>query len=272
MKIGIIDIGSNTCKLLIAKRESVSSAIDFVILEQSSLPCRLLSLQADGQNFIEEKQSRLLLQCIGEFMKICKKHAVLKVQAVATEAFRKSSNRQQISLLIEKEFGFEIKILTGQEEARGIAKGLDTDPNIKSFQSYSALDIGGGSVEFIHVKNQKLMEKIMSIVFDFGLEAISIGELVKEVNQDEKELKKILGILISENKIVLIDSKFLFDKRHIELLIDSVKKYFSKNESLDIKSFKELTKTSRKFSVPLLEFLDKSEITYRIGNARKIRK
>ena len=30
----------------------------------------------------------------------------------------------------------------------------------------------------------------MSIVFDFGLEAISIGELVKEVNQDEKELKK----------------------------------------------------------------------------------
>ena len=115
------------------------------------------------------------------------------------------------------------------------------------------------------------MEKIMSIVFDFGLEAISLGELVKEVNQDEKELKKILGILISENKIVLIDSKFLFDKRHIELLIDSVKKYFSKNESLDIKSFKELTKTSRKFSVPLLEFLDKSEITYRIGNARKIR-
>ena len=120
-------------------------------------------------------------------------------------------------------------------------------------------------------KNQKLMEKIMSIVFDFGLEAISIGELVKEVNQDEKELKKILGILISENKIVLIDSKFLFDKRHIELLIDSVKKYFSKNKSLDVKSFKELTKTSRKFSVPLLEFLDKSEITYRIGNARKIR-
>ena len=116
-------------------------------------------------------------------------------------------------------------------------------------------------------KNQKLMEKNMSIVFDFGLEAISIGELVKKLIKMKK--KKILGILISENKIVLIDSKFLFDKRHIELLIDSVKKYFSKNKSLDVKSFKELTKTSRKFSVPLLEFLDKSEITYRIGNARK---
>ena len=158
MKVGIIDIGSNTCKLLIAERESASYPMDFVILEQSSLPCRLLSLQADGQNFIEEKKSNLLLECIREFMKICKKHAVHKVQAVATEAFRKSSNRQQISTLIEKEFGFEIKILTGQEEARGIAKGLDTDPNIKSFQSYSALDIGGGSVEFIHVKNHKLKE------------------------------------------------------------------------------------------------------------------
>lgn len=199
MKIGIIDIGSNTCKLLIAEGESASSPIDFVILEQSSLPCRLLSLQADGQNFIEEKQSRLLLQCIGEFMKICKKHAVLKVQAVATEAFRKSSNRQQISLLIEKEFGFEIKILTGQEEARGIAKGLDTDPNIKSFQSYSALDIGGGSVEFIHVKNQKLIE-VLSLPIGAVRMARMDPSFSKEIipAENQKKLRNYVREIISD--------------------------------------------------------------------------
>ena len=208
MKIGIIDIGSNTCKLLIAKKESASSSMDFVILEQSSLPCRLLSLQVDGQNFIEEKQSRLLLQCIGEFMKICKKHAVHKVQAFATEAFRKSSNHQQISLLIEKEFGFEIKILTGQEEARGIAKGLDTDPNIKSFQSYTALDIGGGSVEFIYVKNQKLTEVLslpIGAVRIAGMDPLLSEEIIPPENQ--KKLRNYVREMISDQLCHFLEEK-----------------------------------------------------------------
>lgn len=179
MKVGLIDIGSNTCKLLIAEKPHASSLMDFVVLDQSSLPCRLISLQADGQHFIEEKKSDLLLQCIREFMKICKTHAVDTVQAVATEAFRKSSNRQQISLLVEKEFGFQIKILTGQEEAQGVAKGLNTDPNIKSFVNYSALDIGGGSVEFIQIKNRTLEE-----VLSLPIGAVSIARVDPSFNQE----------------------------------------------------------------------------------------
>ena len=55
------------------------------------------------------------------------------------------------------------------------------------------------------------------------------------------------------------------------LLIDAIRKYFGKNQSLDIKTFKELTSTSRKFAVPLLEYLDKIGITYRLGNERKLK-
>ena len=38
----------------------------------------------------------------------------------------------------------------------------------------------------------------------------------------------------------------------------------------DYATGKEITNTSRKYAVPLLEFLDKQKITYRIGNERKI--
>ena len=39
---------------------------------------------------------------------------------------------------------------------------------------------------------------------------------------------------------------------------------------MDIKQFKEISNTSRQYAVPLLEFLDKNKVTYRIDNGRKI--
>ena len=39
-----------------------------------------------------------------------------------------------------------------------------------------------------------------------------------------------------------------------------------------MKDFKKMTATTRKYAVPLLEYLDKMGITYRIGNERKIKK
>ena len=53
---------------------------------------------------------------------------------------------------------------------------------------------------------------------------------------------------------------------------DSSKKYFINHDSLDIGNFKSITKTSRKYAVPLLEYLDKINITCRIGNERKLQK
>ena len=62
-----------------------------------------------------------------------------------------------------------------------------------------------------------------------------------------------------------------YSKQNIDILIDSIKKFFINNKSLDIKKFKELINVSRKFAVPLLEYLDKINITYRVGNERKFK-
>ena len=43
-------------------------------------------------------------------------------------------------------------------------------------------------------------------------------------------------------------------------------------ETLNIQQFKSMFNTTRKYAVPLLEYLDKQKITYRFGNERKINK
>ncbi len=155
MRIGLIDIGSNTSKLLIAEKKHSIPRDPFFVLEQVSQPCRLLNFSPDHTDQIEDQEYQRLLACLHDFKKTCSKHGVHRIKAVATEAFRKAANAYTIRQKIKDEVGLEIEILSGAEEAIGVTRGLQTDPQIKAWQNYVALDIGGGSIEVIEVVNQE---------------------------------------------------------------------------------------------------------------------
>ena len=53
-------------------------------------------------------------------------------------------------------------------------------------------------------------------------------------------------------------------------IILDMKKHFKNTDLMSITDFKNITSTSRKYAVPLLEYLDKNKITYRDGNNRKL--
>jgi len=83
---------------------------------------------------------------------------VEEVRTVATEAFRKASNSLQIIEIVKQFNGLEIEVLSGIQEAMAVAKGLQTDPLLKDWMDFIAMDIGGGSVELIHVQDCQVME------------------------------------------------------------------------------------------------------------------
>jgi len=117
----------------------------------------------------------------------------------------------------------------------------------------------------------KIMDNIFELIDNKKLQAVTITELINTLDNDKIIIKKLLDVKISDKTIIILDATLLFTQNNIDLLIVTIKKYFLKNEFLNIKAFKELTNTSRKFAVPLLEYLDKINITYRIGNERKLK-
>ena len=121
-------------------------------------------------------------------------------------------------------------------------------------------------------KELEINNKIINIINNKGLNAISIKELNIEFNNDSKLISKMIEIEISNKNIILIEGSLLFSKNNIDKLLNIVKIHFSKNETLDIKEFKKITNTSRKYAVPLLEYFDKLGLTYRVGNERKYKK
>lgn len=144
MRLAGIDIGTLTCRLLIAdllsdgRLKEVRSDRRILRLGEGVDQARQLSAAAMDR----------VLQCIREWREIIDASSVEGVVAVATSAVRDATNRDEFLDRVKREAGVEIEILTGDEEARrtllGIRSGLPA-----GVTDLLALDIGGGSTEFI---------------------------------------------------------------------------------------------------------------------------
>ena len=126
----------------------------------------------------------------------------------------------------------------------------------------------------IKLSKEKIIikEKILSILDEEMFNTSSIDGLAKKLNQSSDTIKKLLYIEKSNNNIIIINGEIIFSINNYNILLNDIKEFFGKNEFLNVKDFKKITNTSRKYAVPLLEFLDKQKITYRLGNERKYNK
>jgi exopolyphosphatase/guanosine-5'-triphosphate,3'-diphosphate pyrophosphatase len=139
-----VDIGTLNCRLLIADLSPSGRLIE-IRSER-----RILRL---GEGVDQTKQLSVaamdrVLQCLREWRELIDASHVDAAAAVATSAVRDAKNRDEFLDRVKREAGFEVELLSGEEEARrtmlGIRSGLSPDVT-----DVLALDIGGGSTEFI---------------------------------------------------------------------------------------------------------------------------
>ena len=139
-----IDIGTLTCRLLIADLPA-----DHRLNELCS-ERRILRLGegVDQSKRLKHEAVDRVIHCLKDWRATIESYRVHAHVAVATSAVRDAANRQEFLNRVRSEAGFEVEILSGDEEARrtmlGIHSGLPGD-----ITDVLALDIGGGSTEFI---------------------------------------------------------------------------------------------------------------------------
>ncbi len=144
MRLAGVDIGTLTCRLLIADLSPGGQ------LREVRSERRILRL---GEGVDQTKRLSVaaidrVLQCLTEWQEIINAAHVDATAAVATSAVRDAANRDEFLSLVKRETGFEVELISGEEEARrtmlGIRSGLP-----HGVTDVLALDIGGGSTEFI---------------------------------------------------------------------------------------------------------------------------
>ncbi|HXT72372.1 MAG TPA: selenocysteine-specific translation elongation factor [Candidatus Angelobacter sp.] len=104
-----------------------------------------------------------------------------------------------------------------------------------------------------------------------GLAAPAVNEVLGRLSVDTRRAQKLLQILIREKTLVKVTDELVFHKSAVEHLRALLVSYKKKNgERLPIAAFKEMTQVTRKYAIPLLEYLDRERLTRRVGNERVI--
>jgi len=106
-----------------------------------------------------------------------------------------------------------------------------------------------------------------------GLSTPTLKETMEQfVDYPTVLVKDVLGLLHREGELVKISETLYYSEEIIAPLIDSVKETIEAEGEIDAPRFKSLTGLTRKFSIPILEYLDRIKVTMRIGDKRVLRK
>lgn len=181
--IGIIDIGSNSIRLILIE----ICDNHFRIIDEEKETVRLgMDMTADGR--LNPIRMEKAISTLSDFKSLCEGLGECNIFPVATEAVRRASNRKEFLQLVKTTLNMDIRVLTGAEEAYYDYFGVI---NSMEFSNVLIMDIGGSSTELIWVENKIIKE---SISLPFG--ALNLSDqfkLSEKMNSNtEKELHTYL--------------------------------------------------------------------------------
>ncbi len=124
----------------------------------------------------------------------------------------------------------------------------------------------------------ELRDRIEQVYVQAGLEAPSLEEALQAAavsNAQRRHGRKILQLLIDGRILVRVQGELFFHRKALDDLTRRLQEFANQNEPrrmIDVTTFKDLAGVSRKYAIPLLEFLDRQRITRREGDRRTILK
>jgi selenocysteine-specific elongation factor len=97
-----------------------------------------------------------------------------------------------------------------------------------------------------------------------------LEEVLTTVTVPPDQARKLVSLLAKEKRLVKISENLLYHAESIARLKELLTGYKKQSVRIDVGKFKDLTDISRKYAIPLLEFLDRERVTRRVGDSRVI--
>jgi selenocysteine-specific elongation factor len=117
----------------------------------------------------------------------------------------------------------------------------------------------------------KAKEQIEAAFVSAGLAVPSVKEVLAKLTVEARRAEKLLQILLREKNLVRVSPELVFHRQALAQLKEQLAAYKkAKGDRISVPAFKELTGITRKYAIPLLEYLDRERLTRRVGEERVI--
>ncbi|MDD3269951.1 MAG: Ppx/GppA phosphatase family protein [Syntrophomonadaceae bacterium] len=164
-KLAIIDMGSNSIRLVLVH---IGREGNYKIVHDLKESARL-ARDFCPELTIKPQRADMAVKIMTMFRRLCRVVEPDEIIVVATDAVRRALNRDEFLARIKEETGFEVRVLSGREEAfydyLGVVNGMKVEDAL-------LMDIGGGSTEIVWVKDRQAVE-----MTSFPLGAINLAQL-----------------------------------------------------------------------------------------------
>ena len=113
-----------------------------------------------------------------------------------------------------------------------------------------------------------LGKKVSALLEAQALSAPFLAEMAESLSTDAVKLKPVLNLMAQNGKAVRVKDDYFIHPDAERDLLEGVERYFAKEKEMSLKDFREIADTTRKWMIPLLEYLDRTQVTMRRGDVR----
>jgi exopolyphosphatase/guanosine-5'-triphosphate,3'-diphosphate pyrophosphatase len=211
-RVAIIDCGTNTFNLLV--KEKVEGK--WKTLFKTKLPVKL-GAGGFSENVLLPNRMARGIDALYSYKNVIDSLGVKDVRVFATSAVREASNGNEFVARVKKHLNFDMEVISGDREAELIFEGVvQTTGELK--EDYLIMDIGGGSTEFIFVRDQKPLWRKSYLLGVSRLHGLL--KPASRINQDDvhrlrahlnAELQDLISFLKENPVKILVGSSGSFD-------------------------------------------------------------
>lgn len=155
-KYGVIDIGTNSMRLLLAEVENGK-----ILHRTKEINTTRIGASVDRQGIISEEGIKRNIEAFQDFINKARQYGAENIWAIATSAVRDAKNGGEFTRLAYEKTGVPIEIISGEKEAQLGYKGVLMSLHESGTGKILVIDIGGGSTEFI-LGSSNLLEEVIS--------------------------------------------------------------------------------------------------------------
>lgn len=174
-KIGIIDLGSNSARLVIVNLFQDG----YYMVEDELKESVRLGHDMDRDGFLKPQRVAETIKTLKMFKRLCDASGVTRIIAVATAAVRRAKNQRSFLDEIQATCGIRVSVLSEEEEAtlvyRGVINSMDIPKGI-------ILEIGGGSTKIVYYNRRTILNYA---TLPFG--AVTLTDLFNDDGVSPKE-------------------------------------------------------------------------------------
>jgi exopolyphosphatase/guanosine-5'-triphosphate,3'-diphosphate pyrophosphatase len=183
MRVAVVDIGTNSTRLLVADVQADGSIAE---LERRTRVTRLGD-GVDSSGVLSDAAIGRVLATLDEYAKVIQHHGARARPAVLTSAVRDATNGPEFVATVERRYGLEARAIAGTEEAQLTFLGATSDRDPAERTPTLVIDVGGGSTELIRGAGR-------AVEFFVSLQAGVVRQSERHLSHDPPTLGELSAV------------------------------------------------------------------------------